>query len=216
MVKMMCFWQKYTRGIELDIITMTSGYNKMIDKPTHYINDLSVCIDLVFSSNVNFTKYCGVEQWLYQTSQHSIIYRTLNFNIPLSPPYYTEIWNYKNASIRGIQKSKNNFDWARDFQNWYCNEKFIILSKTLLNIFHNFILHKIITRKKNDYKNLQRINKSIKLSLKKWSKLTKRYNSNPTANNKEALVFQAKGYTSLIIEYKEIYIAYNSAKLDNP
>ena len=216
MVKMMCFWQKYTRGIELDIITMTSGYNKMIDKPTHYINDLSVCIDLVFSSNVNFTKYCGVEQWLYQTSQHSIIYRTLNFNIPLSPPYYTEIWNYKNASIRRIQKSKNNFDWARDFQNWYCNEKFIILSKTLLNIFHNFILHKIITRKKNDYKNLQRINKSIKLSLKKWSKLTKRYNSNPTANNKEALVFQAKEYTSLIIEYKEIYIAYNSAKLDNP
>ena len=216
MVKMMCFWQKYTRGIELDIITMTSGYNKMIDKPTHYINDLSVCIDLVFSSNVNFTKYCGVEQWLYQTSQHSIIYRTLNFNIPLSPPYYTEIWNYKNASIRRIQKSKNNFDWARDFQNWYCNEKFIILSKTLLNIFHNFILHKIITRKKNDYKNLQRINKSIKLSLKKWSKLTKRYNSNPTANNKEALVFQAKEYTSLIIEHKEIYIAYNSAKLDNP
>ena len=216
MVKMMCFWQKYTRGIELDIITMTSGYNKMIDKPTHYINDLSVCIDLVFSSNVNFTKYCGVEQWLYQTSQHSIIYRTLNFNIPLSPPYYTEIWNYKNASIRRIQKSKNNFDWARDFQNWYCNEKFIILSKTLLNIFHNFILHKMITRKKNDYKNLQRINKSIKLSLKKWSKLTKRYNSNPTANNKEALVFQAKEYTSLIIEHKEIYIAYNSAKLDNP
>ena len=216
MVKMMCFWQKYTRGIELDIITMTSGYNKMIDKPTHYINDLSVCIDLVFSSNVNFTKYCGVEQWLYQTSQHSIIYRTLNFNIPLSPPYYTEIWNYKNASIRRIQKSKNNFDWARDFQNWYCNEKFIILSKTLLNIFHNFILHRIITRKKNDYKNLQRINKSIKLSLKKWSKLTKRYNSNPTANNKEALVFQAKEYTSLIIEHKEIYIAYNSAKLDNP
>ena len=216
MVKMMCFWQKYTRGIELDIITMTSGYNKMIDKPTHYINDLSVCIDLVFSLNVNFTKYCGVEQWLYQTSQHSIIYRTLNFNIPLSPPYYTEIWNYKNASIRRIQKSKNNFDWARDFQNWYCNEKFIILSKTLLNIFHNFILHKMITRKKNDYKNLQRINKSIKLSLKKWSKLTKRYNSNPTANNKEALVFQAKEYTSLIIEYKEIYIAYNSAKLDNP
>ena len=216
MVKMMCFWQKYTRGIELDIITMTSGYNKMIDKPTHYINDLSVCIDLVFSSNVNFTKYCGVEQWLYQTSQHSIIYRTLNFNIPLSPPYYTEIWNYKNASVRRIQKSKNNFDWARDFQNWYCNEKFIILSKTLLNIFHNFILHKIITRKKNDYKNLQRINKSIKLSLKKWSKLTKRYNTNPTANNKEALVFQAKEYTSLIIEYKEIYIAYNSAKLDNP
>ena len=96
---------------------MTSSYNQMIDKPIHYINKLSLCIDLVFSSNVNFTKYYSIEQRLYQASQHNIIYRNLNFNIPLSPPYYTEIWNYKNASIRRIQKSKNNFDWTRDFQN---------------------------------------------------------------------------------------------------
>ena len=32
----------------------------MIDKPTHYINE-SPCIDLIFSSNVNITKSCGVE-----------------------------------------------------------------------------------------------------------------------------------------------------------
>ena len=35
---------------------MTSGYNQMIDKPTHYINESSSCIDLIFSSNVNLTK----------------------------------------------------------------------------------------------------------------------------------------------------------------
>ena len=79
------------------------------------------------------------------------------------------------------------------------------------NIFHNFILHKI---KKIDYKTLEWINKSIKLSLKKPSKLSKTYN-NPTANNKEALDFQAKESTSLIIESKERYIAKMSAKLDN-
>ena len=38
----------------------------------------------------------------------------------------------------------------------------------------------------------------------------------PLLITKEALVFQAKEYTSLIIESKETYIAYNSAKLDNP
>ena len=54
-----------------------------------------------------------------------------------------------------------------------------------------------------------------KLSLKKWSKLTKRYHSSPTANDKEALDFQAKECTSLIIESKERYIAKMSAKLDN-
>ena len=52
----------------------------------------------------------------------------------------------------------------------------------------------------HDYKTPEWINRSIKLSLKKRSKLTKRYHSNPTANNKEALDFQAKECTSIIIE----------------
>ena len=52
--------------------------------------------------------------------------------------------------------------------------------------------------------------------MKKRSKLTKRYYSNPTANDKEALDFQAKEYTSLIIESKERFITKMSAKLGNP
>ena len=88
-----------------------------------------------------------------------------------------------------------------------------ILSETLLNIFHNFIPHKII---KIDFKTPEWINRLIKLSWKKRSKLTKRYYSNPTTNNKKALDFQAKEYTSLIIESKETFIAKMSGKLDNP
>ena len=45
---------------------MTSGYNQMIDKPTHYINESSSCIDLIFSTNVNLTKNGGVGQSLYE------------------------------------------------------------------------------------------------------------------------------------------------------
>ena len=52
--------------------------------------------------------------------------------------------------------------------------------------------------------------------MKKLSKLTKRYHSNPTANNKEALDFQAKECASIIIESEERYIAKMSSKLDNP
>ena len=38
---------------------------------------------LIFSSNVNLTKNCGVEQSLYKTYHYNIIYGTQNFNIPL-------------------------------------------------------------------------------------------------------------------------------------
>ena len=77
---------------------MTSGYNQIIDEPTNYINESPSCIDLIFSSNVNLTKHCGVEQSLYEKCQHNIIYGTLNFNIPLPPPYCRELWDFKSAN----------------------------------------------------------------------------------------------------------------------
>ena len=200
-------------GIELDNITTTSGYNHMIDKPTHYINESSWYIDLTFSSNVDVTKNCGVKQSLYETCHRNIIYGTLNFNIPLPPPYFKEIWDYKNQNTGCIQKLIYNFHWSKAFQNQNSNEICKVLLKTLLNIFHCFIPHKAKTF---DYKTPEWINKSIKLSLKKRSKLTKRYHSNLTANNKEVLGFQAKGCTWLIIESEERYIAKVSAKLHNP
>ena len=81
-----------------------------------------------------------------------------------------------------------------------------------MNIFHNFITHKT---KKFDYKTPEWINKLIRLSLKKRSKLTKKYHMNPTVSNKEALDIQSEECTSLINESKDRYIAKMSAKLDN-
>ena len=147
----------------------------MIDKPTHYINESLSCIDLIFSSNVNLRKNYGVEQLLYEKCHRNIIYGTLNFNIPLPPPYNRKLWDFKSTNTECIQKSVSNFDWARAFQNQNCNEQCKILSETLLNIFRNFIPHKV---KKFDYKTPEWINKSIRLSLKKRTKLTKKYHMN--------------------------------------
>ena len=104
------------------------------------------------------------------------------------------------------------FQRARAFQNQNYNEQCkTLLSETLLNIFRTFIPHKI---KKFDFK--KRVNKSIRLSLKKRTKLTKRYHTNPTVSNKEALDIESQKCTSLINESKDRYIAKMSVKLDNP
>ena len=77
---------------------MTSGYNQMIDKPTCYINESSSCIDLIFCSNLNRMKNCGVGRSLYEKCHHNIIYGTLNFNLPLPPPYYgQELWDFRSV-----------------------------------------------------------------------------------------------------------------------
>ena len=62
--------------------------------------------------------------------------------MPLPPPYYRELWDFKSANIECIQKSINNFDWVRDFQNQSLNEQCRILSEKLSNTVRIFIPHK--------------------------------------------------------------------------
>ena len=78
-----------TTGLELDSITTTAGYR--INKPIHFINEPSSCIDLIFSSNASFLKNCGSELSIYEKCHHNIIYGTINFDIPLPPLYYRHV-----------------------------------------------------------------------------------------------------------------------------
>ena len=48
-------------GLEIVNITTTAGYSQLINKPTHFINGTSSCIDLIFSSNVSFKRNYRIE-----------------------------------------------------------------------------------------------------------------------------------------------------------
>ena len=60
------------------------------------------------------------------------------------------------------------------------------------------------------------MNKSITLSLKRRSKLTKRYYANPTDYNKEMLLHQVSECTKLIVEAKDKHLAKLISNIDNP
>ena len=151
-------------GLEIDSITTASGYSQMINKPTHFINESSSCIDLIFSSNTSFVKNCGSELPIYEKCHHNIIYETLNFNVPLPPPYYRDSGDYKHANTESIQKTISNFDWSKAFYHRSVNEKCKILTEILLNVFKDLIPNK---NQKFDYKTPDWMNRSITLSLKK-------------------------------------------------
>ena len=85
----------------------------------------SSCIYLIFASNSTYLT-TGIEQSIYHKCHHNIIYGKLNFDIPLPPPYYRKIWDYKKANTEAIKRDISVF-----------------LSLTLLNIFNNFISNKI-------------------------------------------------------------------------
>ena len=116
---------------------------------------------------------------------NNIIYRTLNFDVLLRPLYYRDVWDYKHGNTESIQKAISTFDWSRAFLHWNANEKYKILSDILLNIFKNFIPHKI---QNYDYKTPGCMNRSITIILNKRSKLSKRYYASPTDYNEKMLL----------------------------
>ena len=125
-----CISDKSNRaGRERDNITTSAGYSQLINKPTHFVNKTSPCIGLIFSSDLKITLTCVIEKTIHEQCHHDIIYGTLNFSVPLPPPYYREIWNHKHANTENIQKAISIFDWHKSFKNKNTNE----MTRTLTN-----------------------------------------------------------------------------------
>ena len=157
-------------GLETNTITKLGCCSQVINKPTHFINRTSSCIGLFHSSNMSFIRNYGIEQFIFEKCHHNIKDGNLDFNVPLPPPYYREIWDCKNADTESIQKAISNF---RN-RNKNGNENCKLLTDTLMNIFRNYISHET---KKIGYKTPKWMNTLIISALTKdrylWKGLKK-------------------------------------------
>ena len=122
-------------GQELDSLTLSAGYNQIIDKPTHVINTSMSCIDLIFCTNQSVISNHGVDVSIFDKCHHNIIYGKINIRVPLPPTYVREVWDYEKANIENIKKAISNFGWNKVFENLSVDVKVGFLNKTLLNIF---------------------------------------------------------------------------------
>ena len=126
-----------------DFLTSSAGYTRIIDKPTHVINNSRSCIDLIFCTNQNLiSKYC-VDASLFDKCHRNIIYDKINIHVPLPPVFICEVSNYSKADVQNIQKAILDFNWRKAFA--FVDSKVDLLNETLLNIFRNYIPNEKIT-----------------------------------------------------------------------
>ena len=97
MFKVVFFYTSDNIGKELDTITSTAGYGQIIDKPTHFTNNSSSCIDLIFTSNPSILVDSGIEKSLSSSCHHDIICGKINFRVPLPPRHFRTVWDYKDT-----------------------------------------------------------------------------------------------------------------------
>ena len=72
-----------TAVLDIDNTTKTPGYSQLKNKPTHFINGTSSCINLIFSYRISFIRNYEIERSISVICYHSITCGTLNFNVPL-------------------------------------------------------------------------------------------------------------------------------------
>ena len=87
------------------------------------MNDKLSCIDLLFTMNSKLLYDAGVKQTTYNKCHHKIRYGSLNLNIPLPPPYYREVWDYKNTNVVRIQHTISLVNWNDIFSNKTADKK---------------------------------------------------------------------------------------------
>ena len=108
------------------------------------LENLSSCIDLVFTFQPNLIVDSGTHPTLHPNCHHQIIYAKFNLKIHYPPHYTCMVWHYKDSNDDLIRRAINQFNWERAFKNKNVDEKILTFNKTDMNILSNFIPHELI------------------------------------------------------------------------
>ena len=133
------------KGSKIDSLTTTHGLYQLISQPTHLLPTSSTCIDLIFTDQPNLVVNSGAHPSLHKNCHHQITFCKLNLKIEYPPPYERLVWDYKKADTNSIRRAVKQVNWESLFQNKSVHEQVLILNKTLLNVFSNYVPNKIVT-----------------------------------------------------------------------
>ena len=160
-------WCKYdisnNKGVQIDSVTSIHGLEQLIYEPTHILSNSSSCIDLVFTNQPNLVVDSGTHSSLHPNCNHQIIHCKINFQVGYPPTYQRHVCDYAKANKDAILSALQNVDWHRLFATKTAHQQVNSLNDTILNVFTNFVLNKVITC---DDRDLPWINDNIKNKIK--------------------------------------------------
>ena len=84
-------------GTRLDSLVSTDGFHQLISEPTHILQNLLSCIDLIFTDQPSLVDDIGCH--------HQITYCKLNLKIVYPPPYECLVWHFNSADVNAIYLS---------------------------------------------------------------------------------------------------------------
>ena len=163
------------------------------------------CIDLIFTSQPNFSYREWYHASLFERCYHQIIYAKFNFKIHFPPTYERLIWDYSKENENFIRRSLLKVDWITAMSNLHVNDQVKFLTSCILNVFDNFVPSKTVIFKDKDP---PWMNNKIRQICQNKAKVYKIYvKRGRTDADKENLRNITKFSANLIIEAKTRYLS---------
>ena len=100
-----------------------------LNEPPHIQTNSFPCSDLIFTDQPNLSVTTGAHASLHPNCHHNIV--------PL--PYQRKIWDHKKTDSTNIRKVPNSENWAKLSHQKEINAQVLLLKKTILNAFLNFV-----------------------------------------------------------------------------
>ena len=137
-------------GNRIDGYTSQFGLKQLLHEPINITRERSPCIDLIFASQTNLVMELGAQSSSHQNCHHQIVLARFNLKLVFPPPYERDVWHFQKANIDHIRKGITGLQSEKSFQNMNVKNMVHLFNKTIKNILHNFISHKIITCNDSD------------------------------------------------------------------
>ena len=97
-------------GKNLESLTSQIRFEQVVSDPTHVLENSSLCIGLIFTSQPNLVMNSGVHSSLQPNPYHQIIPAKFNLQVFCPPPYERVVWHNQDANKDIIQQSISQFD----------------------------------------------------------------------------------------------------------
>ena len=128
------------KALELMVLCLNLDWNNwFINQPILPETGLS-CIELIFASQRNLVVESGVQSSLHQNCHNQIVFARFNLKIVFPPPYEREVWHFKKAKKKLIEKQSMVSNGKNRFKKWTSMTWFIYLIE-LSKIYYVISFH---------------------------------------------------------------------------
>ena len=81
---------------------------------------------------------------IFEKCNHNIIFGKIKIRVSLPLSCICEVWDYRKANVKSIQKANQTFDWVKALGNLSVDGKVNVRNETLMQIFRNYIPNKSV------------------------------------------------------------------------